>query len=79
MKWVDFKKIFYMDFFIWYKCIGIFKEFVVKMDMLCFIFFEYIVYMCDELEVCIFFDKFLGIYYYDGKNLYVLLGFKVVG
>ena len=67
MKRVDLKKILYMDFLIRHKCTGTSKEFAAKMDM------------CDELEVCILFDKFLGTYYYDGKNLYTSLGFKVVG
>ena len=62
-----------------HKCTGTSKEFAAKMDMSRSTLFEYIAYMRDELEVCILFDKFLGTYYYDGKNLYTSLGFKVVG
>ena len=78
MKRVDLKKILYMDFLIRHKCTGTSKEFAAKMDMSRSTLFEYIAYMRDELEVCILFDKFLGTYYYDGKNLYTSLGFKVV-
>ena len=79
MKRVDLKKILYMDFLIRHKCTGTSKEFAAKMDMSRSTLFEYIAYMRDELEVCILFDKFLGTYFYDGKNLYTSLGFKVVG
>lgn len=71
MKRVDLKKILYMDFLIRHKCTGTSKEFAAKMDMSRSTLFEYIAYMRDELEVCILFDKFLGTYYYDGKNLYI--------
>ena len=74
MKRVDLKKILYMDFLIRHKCTGTSKEFAAKMDMSRSTLFEYIAYMRDELEVCILFDKFLGTYYYDGKNLYTSLG-----
>ena len=79
MKRVDLKKILYMEFLIRHNCTGTSKEFAAKMDMSRSTLFEYIAYMRDELEVCILFDKFLGTYYYDGKNLYTSLGFKVVG
>lgn len=76
MTHVDLKKILCMDFHISHKSTGAPEEFAKKLNCSRSTLFEYLTYMRNELGVSILYNKYAKTYYYDGKDLYTILGVK---
>lgn len=74
MKYIDLQKILYMDSLIQHKCTGSPEQFARKLEVSRSAFFGYLAYMRNELMLDILYNNYSETYYYDGKDLCVLLG-----
>ena len=74
MKYIDLKKILYMDSLIQRRCTGTPERFAQRMDLSRSAFFEYLSYMRNELMVEILYNGYNETYYYGDKDLCSVLG-----
>ncbi len=74
MKYIDLKKILYMDSLIQRKCTGSPERFAERVDLCRSALFEYLSYMRNELMLDIEYNSYSETYYYDGKDLCSVLG-----
>ncbi len=74
MKYIDLKKILYMDSLIQRKCTGSPEQFAQKVDLSRSAFFEYLSYMRNELLLEISYSSYKETYFYKGKDLCAVLG-----
>lgn len=68
MKYVDLKKMIYMDFLIQKERTGSPERFARKMELSRSTFFEYISYLRNELMLQINYDEYRETYYYEGRS-----------
>lgn len=69
MKYIDLKKIIYMDHLIKHKSTGTPEEFAKKLNMSRSTYFDYLLYMREELTLVICYDRSNSTYYYEGEDL----------
>ncbi len=74
MKYIDLKKILYMDTLIQRKCTGNPERFAEKIDLSRSVFFDYLSYMRNELMLDIEYNVYTETYYYNGQDLCSVLG-----
>lgn len=69
MKYIDLKKIIYMDHLIKHKSTGTPEQFAKKLNMSRSTYFDYLLYMREELALVICYDRSNSTYYYEGEDL----------
>lgn len=69
MKYIDLKKIIYMDHLIKHKSTGTPEQFAKKLNMSRSTYFDYLLYMREELTLVICYDRSNSTYYYEGEDL----------
>ncbi|MCD7901337.1 MAG: hypothetical protein LUH22_16170 [Bacteroides sp.] len=74
MKYIDLKKILYMDSLIQRKCTGSPDRFARKIELSRSALFEYLAYMRNELMLDIVYNNYSETYSYEGKDLSSVLG-----
>lgn len=74
MKYVDLKKMLYMDFLIQKERTGSPERFARKVELSRSTFFEYISYLRNELMLRICYDEYRETYYYEGEDMASALG-----
>lgn len=72
MKYIDLKKIIYMDYLIKHKSTGTPEQFAKKLNMSRSTCFDYLFYMRGELTLDICYDRSNSTYYYEGDDLSAL-------
>lgn len=74
MKYVDLKKMLYMDFLIQKERTGNPERFARKVELSRSTFFEYISYLRNELMLRINYDEYRETYYYEGDSVTEVFG-----
>lgn len=74
MKYVDLKKILYMDFLIQKERTGNPDRFAQKVELSRSTLFEYIAYLRNDLMLKICYDEYRKTYYYEDENVTSALG-----
>lgn len=69
MKYVDLKKMLYIDFLIQKERTGSPERFARKLELSRSTFFEYISYLRNELMLQISYDEYRETYYYEGEGI----------
>lgn len=72
MKYIDLKKIIYMDYLIKHKSTGTPEQFAKKLNISRSTYFDYLFYMRGELTLDICYDRSNSTYYYEGDDLSAL-------
>lgn len=72
MKYIDLKKIIYMDYLIKHKSTGTPEQFAKKLNISRSTCFDYLFYMRGELTLVICYDRSNSTYYYEGADLSAL-------
>lgn len=73
MKYVDLKKMLYIDYLIQKERTGSPERFARKVELSRSTFFEYISYLRNELMLQIAYDEYRETYYYKGEGLVLAL------
>lgn len=76
MKYIDLRKIIYMDHLIKHQSTGTPEAFAQKLEISRAMLFHYLAYMREELMLEIEYSRFNMSYYYNGKDLSSFFNFK---
>lgn len=76
MKYVDLKKMLYMDSLIQHECTGTPGKLARRLELSRATFFEYLAYFRNELMVDVRYDEYRETYYYGDNDFCSVLGNK---